>query len=237
MLKFRNQKGIISVVIIVLISVMAVGLVAAAWYYETNKEEVNSSKNTVVVNTNSTANVNSVSNVNMSTNSSANVNVSVDINTDTVVGNTSDWQTYENGELNYSIKYPSDWNLDTEYISQGSLYILSKERQQKLDAGEIVRVFDVLVEVYKSSSELPNNSIELLSFENWIEQEADTYGFTDRKSITLDGIQGYQGIGSGHGSLYLIFIQNGDYIYQLETGDTASPTDTEDRIINSINFL
>ena len=42
----RSNNGSIAVVVVVLISVMAVGLVGAAWYYEANKDG-NSNSNTI----------------------------------------------------------------------------------------------------------------------------------------------------------------------------------------------
>jgi hypothetical protein len=95
---------------------------------------------------------------------------------------------------------------------------------------------DIGIKVYTSASDLPNNSVKKLSFEDWIEQAADSYGFIQRKSITLDGVVGYQGLGSGDGVSYIVFVQNGSNIYKLETGDTQTPTQTEQTIINSFTF-
>lgn len=139
--------------------------------------------------------------------------------------------------MKYSIKYPTDWLLDTQSIKDNFLYLLTKDRKQNLDAGKIVRVFDVSVKVYQSVSELPNNQTKKLSFENWIKQEADGFGFIQRKSIVVDGVSGYQGVGSGDGESYLIFVQKGNLIYQIETGDTTTPTATEQKVINSFKFL
>lgn len=150
---------------------------------------------------------------------------------------TMDWKTYTNSELSYSIKYPTDWIIDTNFIKDNSIYLLTKERKQNLDADKIVRVFDVSVRFFQSVSDLPNNQTNRLSFENWIKQEADNYGFIQRKTILVDGASGYQGIGSGDGESYLIFVQKGDSVYQIETGDSTTPTVTEQRIIDSFKFL
>ncbi|MDO8490078.1 MAG: PsbP-related protein [bacterium] len=157
--------------------------------------------------------------------------------TQTPKDETSNLKTYSNSDLKYSIKYPTDWILDAQYINDGTLFLLTKQRKQNLDAEKIARVFDVSIKVYKSSAELPNNEIKKLSFENWIKQEADSYGFIQRKSIVVDGTSGYQGIGSGDGESYLVFVQKGNLIYQLETGDTTKPTETEQKVIDSFKFL
>ncbi|MFA6042718.1 MAG: PsbP-related protein [Patescibacteria group bacterium] len=146
------------------------------------------------------------------------------------------WKTYTNMSYGYSIKYPADWILDIASISSGDLYILTKERQEKLDAKKMIRVMDIGVKVYTSASDLPNNSVKKLGFEDWIDQEADSYGFIKRKSITLDGVVGYQGVGSGDGASYLIFIQKSGRIYEIQTGDTQSPSQIEQLVINSFIF-
>ena len=157
-------------------------------------------------------------------------------NTNTAI-DTSDWLTYENEEYGYSIKYPSDWLFNSEFIDNGDLYILTPERQAKMDAGKMVRIFDVLVKVYRSISELPNNSKKQLSFDDWINQKTLDYCFNfDPTMITIDNKQGYQGKCSGESVTYHAYIQNKGYVYSLATGDTATPDSTEQAIINSFLF-
>ena len=79
----KNQKGFTHWVIVILISVMAVGLVSVAWYYEVNKEEV-------VVS------------------SDLNPGVNLNTSTSTVVKN---WETitYQSNYHNFSFDIPTDW--------------------------------------------------------------------------------------------------------------------------------
>ncbi len=155
----------------------------------------------------------------------------------TATDETADWKTYSDSEFKYSIKYPNDWlSEDVSYAGE-TVYLLTSDRKKNFDAGERVRAFDVSVTGYSDSSMLPNNQSKKLSFENWIKQEADSFGFIQRKSIVVDGVSGYQGVGSGDGESYLIFVQKGNLIYQIETGDTTVPTTTEQKVINSFKFL
>ncbi|MFH1598066.1 MAG: PsbP-related protein [Patescibacteria group bacterium] len=149
---------------------------------------------------------------------------------------TADWQTYASEDYGYSIKYPNDWLTNMEYINQSNLYLLTQERKQDLDDGRIVRVFDVMVKVYGTAVELPHNSDDQLNFENWIDQKADTWGFINRESVLIDGITGYQGIGSGDGTSYISYIEKDGYIYEIQTGDTDVPTETEQLVIDSFQF-
>lgn len=151
-----------------------------------------------------------------------------------VADETAGWKSFDGGT--YTIEYPTDWLVDAQSTKNNSLYLLTKDRKQNLDAGKIVRVFDISVKVYQSASELPNNQTKKLSFENWIKQEADGFGFIQRKSIVVDGVSGYQGVGSGDSESYLIFVQKGNLIYQIETGDTTIPTATEETILSTLQF-
>jgi hypothetical protein len=150
---------------------------------------------------------------------------------------TANWKIYTNSELKYSIKYPGDWILEETNINQGFLYLLTKQRKERIDKGEIIRGCDICIKVYKTISDLPNNQVKKLNFEDWIEKESDNYGFIGRTPIAIDSSSGYQGTGSGDGESYLIFIQRGGLIYDIGTGDTIKPTEIEQKIINSLKFL
>lgn len=97
----KNTTGFTHWVIVILISVMAVGLVVVAWYYEENKEETTNNTSTTV-NTNTTvANTNTTANTN-----TAVTNINSVINTNTVVDERTNWETYKNEEFGFSIDYP-----------------------------------------------------------------------------------------------------------------------------------
>ena len=143
---------------------------------------------------------------------------------------------YSNPNLKYSIEYPIDWIFNTQYIDNGTLYLLTEQRRKDITDGKMVRAFDIFVKVYKSSAELPNNDRKL-SFEDWIKQESDKYGFINRETIIIDGVSGYRGISYGDGESYLILVQIGDFIYEIGTGNTIKPTEIEQKIINSFKFI
>jgi len=120
MIFMRNQKGFVHWVILILISVMVVGLVGAAWYYEEKKGEhttVNTKVNTNTITTD--------------TNSVVNVNTSV--NTNTVANETDDWETYTNKANNFKINYPSDWEIVT---TQGEIYRTVGFRDSSITPGD-----------------------------------------------------------------------------------------------------
>ena len=84
----KNTSGFTHWAIVILISIMAIGLVGAAWYYEENKGKI--------VNTNTT----------VSNNTETNTNVMADINSNSDI---SEWETYENEELGFSFQYPTEF--------------------------------------------------------------------------------------------------------------------------------
>ncbi|HLN19063.1 MAG TPA: hypothetical protein VK255_02745, partial [Patescibacteria group bacterium] len=104
------------------------------------------------------------------------------------------WQTYKN--LGFEISYPSAWILDKDGESQGVIWLRTKSRQKDLDAEKMTRMFDIEIRVYNSAFELPNNEQDKLSFENWISQKANDYGFVKRTPIVVDGVRGYKGEGN-----------------------------------------
>ncbi|XOU94319.1 MAG: hypothetical protein ACNFW9_05760 [Candidatus Kerfeldbacteria bacterium] len=74
----KNQKGYVRWVVVILISVMAVGLVGATWYYEENREEANTPTTTTTTNTNTVTNTS----LNLNTNTTANANITTNLNTE-----------------------------------------------------------------------------------------------------------------------------------------------------------
>jgi len=155
----------------------------------------------------------------------------------TVTDETASWKTFSSAKYGFSAKYPENW-LINDYVSESKrLYILSPDRKAKLDAGRIVRLYDVSVNIYTTASELPNNQTKKLSFENWIKEEADNYGFTSRKATTFDGGIGYVGKGTGEITTYLMFVVKNGIIYQIETGESETPSSTEQSIIDSIKLI
>ncbi|MDP2685317.1 MAG: hypothetical protein Q8P20_09885 [bacterium] len=77
----KNISGFTYIAIIILISLMAVGFVGIAWYYEDNKEDID-----IVSNATTTTTINAAD-------------------------DTTEWQTYTNNTYGYSIQYPSDWEV------------------------------------------------------------------------------------------------------------------------------
>lgn len=149
---------------------------------------------------------------------------------------------YTNSNLKYSIEYPIDWVSNTQHINDGNLYLLTEQRKKDIDAGKMVRVFDILVKVYKSSVELPTNDRKL-SFEDWIQQQVDSNFIIKKETIVIDGVNGYQVIENGESEAYLIYVQKDSSIYVIEISDpiksieTYKPTEIEQKIINSFKFL
>ncbi|MDP2684129.1 MAG: hypothetical protein Q8P20_03660 [bacterium] len=107
----KNQRGFIPIVVVIIVSVLAIGFAGVAVYYEMQKDEVSTTSNTVVVNTNMVnTNINTSANTNVSTNTNIAVNInSVDnINVDVEETSCSDgWSTYMNDQYGYTVMYPS----------------------------------------------------------------------------------------------------------------------------------
>lgn len=130
-----KSRGFTHIVIAVLISVMAIGLVGVAWWYELNKNDdaltTYSTKAECESKTGCQCKIllcdykcprnfkkgwacnSSAVNTNVNTNSNGNSNTNSVTNGNT---NTSDittgWKTYTNSEYNWTMKYPTNWSVD-----------------------------------------------------------------------------------------------------------------------------
>ncbi|MFA6391698.1 MAG: hypothetical protein WCW66_02995 [Patescibacteria group bacterium] len=137
----NNQKGIVPVVIVAIIAGVVIIGGGVIWYF-TSQNSTNSNtntKNTIentnsvmntntnsALNTNSKVNTNSTINTNnntiQNTNNVTNTNTTVTINTNSALDETADWETYTNTRYAYTIKYPDNWYVDTNYSEADFTY-------------------------------------------------------------------------------------------------------------------
>jgi len=148
---------------------------------------------------------------------------------------------YENKEFGYKVNYPSDWILDERYADYGVIGFLTKERDEKLKAGEYVRLFDVGIVVYENAEDLPNND-DGLSFYKWINRQEKENLYKNKTSAIVDGVYGYAGQEIGEVINYVIYVQkDGIYgkgkIYKIMTGESETPNKIEKQIIDSFEFI
>ncbi|MFC1687245.1 hypothetical protein ACFL0L_01605 [Patescibacteria group bacterium] len=125
------QKGFTHWVVVILISVIAVGLVGAAWYYEENKEEVTTTTNTGTINVNT-----NIVPTNSAVNTNTAVNVNSSTNTNTVIDETDDWQVHRDDfRYGFTFKYPTDWEFSfTDQLDKSEiLFRVSNSNGSKFD--------------------------------------------------------------------------------------------------------
>ena len=138
---------------------------------------------------------------------------------------------YANDSYGFSIDYPKDWYWDA--TSSGQLLLTS-------DIGAVRKgwevPYDIVVNIYKSPSELPNNP-DRLDFEGWIGQISEDPTFTNKTEIIVDGIKGYQGISHGMFSSYTIHVENNGLIYSTYINNSVLPGIVEQAIIDSFKFI
>jgi len=154
--------------------------------------------------------------------------------TSATVTDTSDWKTYTSKELGFTFKYPKIWALDVESVDDGIVYLLTEERQKQLDNDEKVSVFDVMFQKYDSIKGLPNNSKDEMPLSEWVN---DNYSAV--KTATVNGINGYTGTAkeSAGTTSYVVFVQKGTAVYQLEASDVTELGETHQAIFDSFEFL
>jgi len=181
-----NQKGIINILILGLICALVVA--GFSFAYVKYFKPKNKNTNQVVVNTNVNANANQNLNQNtngtvvINSNASANTNgtvvVNSNANTNTAVDETKDWKTYTNKEFGYSIKYPSDWPIDTQNSDQGEVKI------GNVPEGSSAK--PLIVYVYKNDSDINRFITSFIDgFPNGCGEQGSEY-FAGTTWITLD---------------------------------------------------
>lgn len=127
----KNQTGFAHWVVVILISVMAIGLVGVAWWYEENKEKTATSTGTTTkINTNNAINSNTNTNTIAANANTSNKNVTVNANIDTNI-------EVDTSDLHFNnvivVESPSGWTnpfvvhiLDTNKIEQPAVTINTK---------------------------------------------------------------------------------------------------------------
>lgn len=229
-----NNKGFIALVIVILISVMAVGLVGAAWYYEANKNDTVIEKTNTVspVNTNISTNTNTI------TNTLTNTTTNTVVNTNTAGVDTSDWQTYENEEYGYSIQFPSDWYTSTQpapsFPTDGvteQIYITNYNPNDEGGGSLASNQVNYIIKVFENSS-----NFTAVEFVESIKQKSSDYSsvITSEQSAVVFGINAYQVNWSGLGSGIESYFPNQNYMFEI---DGIGEISLYEEILSTFQFL
>ena len=224
------------IILIVIILVIA-GIGIYVYISGNTNENTNTAANT---NKSTNENVNVVSNTNTAQNANTATNTNID---------TSEWKTYENTVLGFSLQYPADWTLVEASSSGDSLgqviSIQSPETAEMLQNGLIDFGYskDVVVSFWSSI----NN--EYARGGSWVGQReysglADY--FTDENApkekvgiITVDGLPAYEVSIGGAGLAYGVMVENsGIYEISFPTawGKTQLST-TQQMILSTFLFI
>lgn len=98
----KNTSGFTHWVIVILIFVLAIGLVGAAWWYEVNRKKTDTPIKTDLE-----------------------INANTSVNTNTGVDNIKNWLTYENEEIGFSFRYPAEWGVIIRDEVKNNIYGLA----------------------------------------------------------------------------------------------------------------
>lgn len=244
----KNQKGFTHWVIVILISIMAVGLVGVAWYYEEEKKEVNTNTtNTpiiVAVNTNETADINvnkTGHTTGIQTGSKQNVQI-----------DTTDWQQYTNETYNFSLRFPPEFTASSSVKKdwQGNEFLLlSTEDTEKILSQTTGERSDSVV-IYPRQDPY---FLEMLGYfnasltESYFANAREEVGTFFLKTISVNNKTGFQfkSIELAQGNKYTIFENNdktlfvvqSDYGYGWDEYANETRLEPHDSIISTIRFL
>jgi hypothetical protein len=190
-----NQTAVLWVILAVVIVI-----ILGALYYYMQKTEPSINSN-VVVNTNRATSTNTAANTNIV----ANTNTPVNTNSTTI--DTSDWHTYTNDTLSFTLRYPSTWVVVQDSVSDGIPYIqFADERYINSDTERLA----IVVSKYTLTS---NQSLK-----QWAEGRIASTGYETslQTADTQSGLEGYRYSRSLIEDEYV--FQRGDAIFVIDVG-------------------
>jgi len=138
------------------------------------------------------------------------------------------WTIFNNPEMKYTLRYPQNWTL--EKISSEQVFLYSQSRFEMKSKSSIQIASNIKITIYKSFSELPNNSETNLNLESWVKFQEETI---PAKKIIINDQTGYEITYSY--PTRIIYIQKGDLIYSI-FDSSAGQNAIQQQIINSLEF-
>ncbi len=142
---------------------------------------------------------------------------------------------YEQKEMGFTLSYPAKWQLNDQSSTQAVVYFISPERQERMKAnprGGGLRIFDVMVRVYNSVSDLPYNT-EKKALGEWLQTQKITANDGLKSGVSFAGVSAYEWTEPKLGSRIIMFEKN-NKIYRLETGE--QPTSADESILDSFKI-
>lgn len=205
----NNTKGFTSVVIIVIIGVIAITVIGVAWWYESSRKEP--------------ANINKT----VTTNKNVNTNIAI-----------SDWQTYKNTTYNYSIQYPTDYEINNIKDNGKSLTIKNTIKAPDVN-DDIGSSQTVYITVFTSSEDESDYNQELYAWamNGFIEPYVTGYFNKGTAKLGSNTFISF-GVVGGMIDANSYFLIKDDVVFQIQDSIVqAENHDDNKAIISTFQFL
>jgi len=220
-----NNKGFISITVVILISVIAIGLAVTAWYYEENKDDA------------ATTSTSAVSNNVVNTNSTTNATVA---NTNTVVDPTADWQTYTNGDYGYSIKYPSDYSFTESDSNDHWIHLTSLVPEDEISTpleGTVKGINTVSINIHTANDENEYSREQYYWAKDGF-QDASTRGYNEKSNKEINGLLFTSFVeASGMDDVNSYFYVYDNHVIQIRDSILRDDHTRNESLINTFQFL
>ena len=160
---------------------------------------------------------------------------------------TADWKTYTNKDTGFTLKYPTDWTINTSSQGTGgaTLSLTSPQNAQKFEAGKStggagsLNLFDISVFYYTSIADVEKNNPNSIQYQNLKELLDDTVRFTGLAQTSIFGVTGYGGIEHGNVDSYVYILPKNDAVYKIDLNNDDALnklTTTEKQIVGTFQF-
>jgi len=147
-----------------------------------------------------------------------------------------EWQTYQNGNCDFELKYPADWILKESDDAYSDITILVYSPEIDQEIKEILKkgiategpAPDVSVVCYENYKDQPNIKQNVYSITEYVN---DDINFTKPEKINFAGKSAWQARSAGLYYIYVIIVPVGNSLIEISVGYPL------DNTIKSINDL
>jgi len=151
---------------------------------------------------------------------------------------TADWKTYTGAY--FSFKYPLNWEVATgglgEFNSPTRLRLVSPETRIEVENSDLFEIDFIDFQYYERIADEGENKVNGYGATTLDELMTKSPTITKIGAVTINGVNGYDGIRVGKSEYYSVYLSKSGHLYEIifdHRGEKANVSSTENLIIKS----